>query len=57
MQKRIRVCVDVGGTFTYFVLVDEHRDMIFTGKQLTTPTDPGKAICEGVSRIVSEAGI
>ena len=57
MQKRIRVGVDVGGTFTDFVLVDEHRDMIFTGKQLTTPTDPGKAICEGVSRIVSEAGI
>ncbi|MDA7683651.1 hydantoinase/oxoprolinase family protein [bacterium] len=57
MQKRIRIGVDVGGTFTDFVLVDEHRDMIFTGKQLTTPTDPGKAICEGVSRIVSEAGI
>ena len=57
MQKRIRVGVDVGGTFTDFVIVDEHRDMIFTGKQLTTPTDPGKAICEGVSRIVSEAGI
>ncbi|MFZ8957835.1 MAG: hydantoinase/oxoprolinase N-terminal domain-containing protein, partial [Pseudohongiellaceae bacterium] len=57
MQKRIRIGVDVGGTFTDFVLVDERRDMIFTGKQLTTPTDPSKAICEGVARIAREAGI
>ena len=57
MQKRIRVGVDVGGTFTDFVLVDERRDMIFTGKQLTTPTDPSKAICEGVARIAREAGV
>ncbi len=57
MQKRIRIGVDVGGTFTDFVLVDEHRDMIFTGKQLTTPTDPSKAICEGVRRISREAAI
>ena len=57
MQKRIRIGVDVGGTFTDFVLVDEHRDMIFTGKQLTTPTDPGKAICEGVARIAREAAV
>ena len=49
--------MDVGGTFTDFVLVDERRDMIFTGKQLTTPNDPSRAICEGVARIVREAGI
>lgn len=57
MQKRIRIGVDVGGTFTDFVLVDEHRDMIFTGKQLTTPTNPSKAICEGVERIARESGV
>ena len=57
MHKRIRIGVDVGGTFTDFVLVDEHRDMIFTGKQLTTPTDPSKAICEGVARIARESGV
>ena len=49
--------MDVGGTFTDFVLVDERRDMIFTGKQLTTPNDPSRAICEGVARIAREAGI
>ena len=49
--------MDVGGTFTDFVLVDEARDLIFTGKQLTTSSDPGIAICEGVERIGREAGL
>ena len=54
MRKRIGV--DVGGTFTDFVLVDEERDLIFTGKQLTSASDPSIAICEGVERIAREAG-
>ena len=54
---RCRIGVDVGGTFTDFVLVDEARDLIFTGKQLTTSSDPGIAICEGVERIAREAGL
>ena len=56
MEKRIRIGVDVGGTFTDFVLVDEDRDLIYTGKQLTTPDDPSVAIMEGVARILKEAG-
>ena len=55
MRKRIGV--DVGGTFTDFVLVDEERDLIFTGKQLTSASDPSIAICEGVERIAGEAGL
>lgn len=54
--KRIRVGVDVGGTFTDFVLVDEKRDQIFTGKRLTTPEDPSLAITNGLERLVSESG-
>jgi N-methylhydantoinase A len=56
MDKRVRVGVDVGGTFTDFVLVDEDRDLIFTGKRLTTSEDPGIAITEGVARLLKEAG-
>ena len=56
MDKRVRVGVDVGGTFTDFVLVDEQRDLIFTGKRLTTPQDPSIAITEGVVRLLKEAG-
>jgi N-methylhydantoinase A len=56
MDKRVRVGVDVGGTFTDFVLVDEDRDLIFTGKRLTTPQDPSVAITEGVARLLKESG-
>jgi N-methylhydantoinase A len=56
MNKKIRIGVDVGGTFTDFVLVDDDRGLIFTGKRLTTPDDPSEAILEGTSRILKEAG-
>ena len=56
MNKRVRIGVDVGGTFTDFVLVDEERDRIFTGKRLTTPEDPSAAILEGTERLLNEAG-
>jgi N-methylhydantoinase A len=55
MARRVRIGVDVGGTFTDFVLVDEDRDLIFTGKQLTTPNDPSAAIMEGVTRLLRES--
>ena len=57
MAGKVRIGVDVGGTFTDFVLVDEARDLIFTGKQLTTPDDPSAAIMEGVTRLLSESKI
>ena len=55
MEKRIRIGCDVGGTFTDFVLVDELRDLIYTGKRLTTPSDPSLAIAEGIERLLREA--
>ena len=55
MEQRIRIGVDVGGTFTDFVLVDEARDIIFTGKRLTTAADPSIAITAGVARLLADA--
>src|SRR5215468_12064018 len=54
---RARIGVDVGGTFTDFVLVDETRDMIFIGKRLTTPGDPSLAISEGIDRLLRESDV
>ena len=57
MAGKVRIGVDVGGTFTDFVLVDEARNLIFTGKQLTTPDDPSAAIMEGVTRLLLESEV
>lgn len=55
-RDRIRIGVDVGGTFTDFVLIDDGRRFIHTGKRLTTPGDPSLAIIEGTQRLLQEAG-
>src|SRR5688500_1449599 len=49
-----RIGVDVGGTFTDLVLHDPARDLVHTGKLLTTPEDPSVAIIAGLSRILQE---
>lgn len=56
MSKTARIGVDIGGTFTDFVLHDETRGITRTGKRLTTPEDPGRAIIEGVVRLLDETG-
>jgi len=52
-----RVGVDVGGTFTDLVLHDPVRNIVRTGKLLTTPDDPSEAILNGIARILREAGL
>jgi len=52
-----RIGVDVGGTFTDLVLHDAAKNITRTGKLLTTPDDPSRAIVEGVARILREAGL
>ncbi|MBL6458162.1 hydantoinase/oxoprolinase family protein [Belnapia sp. T6] len=52
-----RVGVDVGGTFTDLVLHDPARNLVRTGKLLTTPEDPSEAILAGIARILREAGL
>ncbi len=47
--RTARIGVDVGGTFTDFVLHDPARDLVHSGKLLTTPDDPSVAIVAGIS--------
>ena len=55
-MQPLRIGVDVGGTFTDLVLVDSARGRVLTGKRLTTPDDPGRAILDGIARLLEEAG-
>ena len=48
--------VDIGGTFTDLVLVDESAGRVFIGKELTTPRNPAAAVLAGLTRLAGEAG-
>src|SRR5437870_5390066 len=52
-----RVGVDIGGTFTDLVVVDETTGALRVGKVLTTPKDPAHGVEEGVHALLGEAGV
>ena len=47
----MRIGIDIGGTFTDFVLLDDASGRIDTWKCLTTPRDPSDAIEEGIGAL------
>ena len=49
--------VDIGGTFTDFVLQDRERRTIFTEKVLTTPKAPEEAIFAGLDILSRRSGM
>jgi N-methylhydantoinase A len=48
--------MDIGGTFTDFVVVDQERELTLTGKTSTTPANPERGVLEGLSQLVPDAG-
>ncbi len=50
-SSHLRVGIDIGGTFTDFVLFDPLRGEIFTFKMPSTPHDPSEAVLQGLARI------
>ncbi len=46
-----RLGIDVGGTFTDFVVLDEKEGRMQIGKTLTTPDDPSTAVITGAKEI------
>jgi N-methylhydantoinase A len=52
----MRVGIDTGGTFTDFVLVDDHGTIRRTHKRLSTPDDPARAVIEGLAHLLSQHG-
>jgi 5-oxoprolinase (ATP-hydrolysing)/N-methylhydantoinase A len=51
-----RVGVDVGGTFTDLIYVDDEAGAIRVHKLPTTPVDPSQGTIQGIEEITSEAG-
>ena len=52
-----RLGVDIGGTFTDFVLQNEQTGELVIDKQLTTPKDPSEAVLDGLYRLLEQQGI
>ncbi len=48
MPASYRLTVDVGGTFTDFVLLNEHSGEVHVAKSLTTPVDPSLGVLAGL---------
>jgi N-methylhydantoinase A len=56
-DKRHRVGIDIGGTFTDLVLIDDDAGKRAVGKVLTTPEDPSEAVEEGLVELLGQEGI
>jgi N-methylhydantoinase A len=51
-----RLGVDIGGTFTDLVVIDETTGAARVGKILTTPKDPAHAVEQGIASLLEESG-
>ena len=56
-QEGFRIGVDIGGTFTDLVVLDERVGEVLTLKVPSTPHDPSQAVLNAVRRLHGEFGI
>ena len=52
-----RLGVDVGGTFTDVLLVDEDSGSTWRAKTASTPSDQSVGVLHGIDKVCAEAGI
>jgi N-methylhydantoinase A len=52
-----RLGVDIGGTFTDLVIIDETTGAARVGKILTTPKDPAYGVEQGIAALLEESAI
>src|SRR5579872_4853794 len=52
-----RIGVDVGGTFTDLILVDEEAGRITVDKVPSTPDDPARGVVAGIHKLCAAAGV
>ena len=53
LERRIRIGVDIGGTFTDFVIFDEVECLVKSFKLLSTPLTPEQVVLDGIDKILS----
>ncbi len=49
--------VDIGGTFTDLILIDDNTGAFLLGKELTTPDDPSRAVETVLAEALARAGV
>ncbi|HEU5318201.1 MAG TPA: hydantoinase/oxoprolinase family protein, partial [Chloroflexota bacterium] len=54
-RRELRAGVDIGGTFTDLLLVDDASGDYWVGKTLTTPDDPARAVGDGLRELIGSA--
>ncbi|RGP53640.1 hydantoinase/oxoprolinase family protein [Pseudomonas abyssi] len=52
-----RLGVDVGGTFTDLLLINDETGASYTAKVPSTPTDPSEAVLNGIEKICRTSGV
>ena len=52
-----RLGIDSGGTFTDVVLFDDRKKALHIAKTPSTPANPAIGVINGITKIVSQAGI
>ncbi len=57
MNRRIRIGVDTGGTFTDVVAIDESTGELATTKTPSTPADPAQGFLTGIEKVLSVLGL
>ena len=55
--RRLRVGIDIGGTFTDAVVMDQATGELFLVKVASTPTDPSEGFIEALGRAFAKHGV
>lgn len=50
-----RAGIDIGGTFTDILLIDERTGASWFGKTLTTPDDPARGVASAIAQVLHDA--